>query len=68
MAGYGTIGLEILEDFSNVDAILMPFGGGANCCGVGSAIRVIKPTARAKDCFLTILFRNVIFFLIYFKT
>ena len=52
MAGYGTIGLEILEDLPDVDAILMPFGGGANCCGVGSAIRAMKPTARATIFFI----------------
>jgi threonine dehydratase len=47
MAGYGTIGLEILEDLPEVDTILIPFGGGANCSGIGSAIRALK-RARAQ--------------------
>lgn len=43
MAGNGTIGLEILEDAPDVDAILVPFGGGGLSCGIASAVRAIKP-------------------------
>src|SRR5258708_5118637 len=39
MAGAGTIGLEILEDLPDVDAILVPFGGGGLSCGIASAVR-----------------------------
>lgn len=39
MAGNGTIGLEILEDAPDVDAILVPFGGGGLSCGIASAVR-----------------------------
>jgi threonine dehydratase len=39
MAGNGTIGLEILEDEPNVDAILVPFGGGGLSSGIASAVR-----------------------------
>jgi threonine dehydratase len=46
MAGNGTIGLEILEDAPDVDAILVPFGGGGLSCGIASAVRAVKPSAR----------------------
>ena len=46
MAGNGTIGLEILEDAPDVDAILVPFGGGGLSCGIASAVRAIKPDVR----------------------
>jgi threonine dehydratase len=39
MAGNGTIGLEILEDAPDVDAILVPYGGGGLSCGIASAAR-----------------------------
>ncbi len=46
MAGNGTIGLEILEDLPDVDAILIPWGGGGLACGIASAVRAIKPSVR----------------------
>ena len=46
MAGNGTIGLEILEDLPDVDAVVVPFGGGGLCCGVASAVRALKPDTR----------------------
>ena len=46
MAGNGTIGLEILEDAPDVDAILVPFGGGGLSCGIASAVRAIKADVR----------------------
>lgn len=39
MAGNGTAGLEILEDLPEVDAVLVPFGGGGLSCGIASALR-----------------------------
>lgn len=39
IAGNGTIGLEILEDVPEADAIVVPFGGGGLSCGIASAIR-----------------------------
>jgi threonine dehydratase len=50
MAGNGTIGLEILEDLPDVDAIVVPFGGGGLSCGIASAIRALKPRARVYAC------------------
>ncbi len=46
MAGNGTIGLEILEDLPDVDAVVIPYGGGGLSCGIASAIRALKPAAR----------------------
>jgi len=46
MAGNGTIGLEILEDLPDVDAVVVPWGGGGLCCGIASAIRALKPSCK----------------------
>jgi threonine dehydratase len=46
LAGNGTIGLEILEDLPDVDAVVIPYGGGGLCCGVASAIRALRPEVR----------------------
>ena len=46
MAGNGTIGLEILEDAPDVEAILVPYGGGGLSCGVASAVRPSRPDVR----------------------
>lgn len=50
MAGNGTIGLEILEDQPDVDAVLIPYGGGGLSCGIASAIRALKPETRVYAC------------------
>jgi threonine dehydratase len=46
IAGNGTIGLEILEDCPDVDAVIIPYGGGGLSCGVASAIRAEKPDTK----------------------
>ena len=46
MAGNGTIGLEILEDLADVDAVVIPWGGGGLACGIASAIRELKPSTK----------------------
>jgi threonine dehydratase len=46
MAGNGTIGLEILEDLPDVDAVVIPWGGGGLTCGVASALRQLRPVCR----------------------
>lgn len=46
MAGNATIGLEILEDLPDVDAVVVPYGGGGLSCGVASALRALKPGVR----------------------
>ena len=50
MAGNGTIGLEILEDVPDVDAVLVPFGGGGLSCGIAAAVRGLKPEVRVYGC------------------
>jgi threonine dehydratase len=42
MAGNGTIGLEILEDLPEVDAVIVPYGGGGLSCGIASALRPVR--------------------------
>ena len=46
MAGNGTIALEILEDLPDVDAVVIPWGGGGLTCGIGSALRELRPSCR----------------------
>src|SRR5579864_1141555 len=46
MAGNGTIGLEILEDLPDVDAVVTPWGGGGLACGIASAIRELRPSTK----------------------
>ena len=46
IAGNGTIGLEILEDLPDVDAVVIPFGGGGLSCGIASAVRARKPDTK----------------------
>ena len=43
MAGAGTIGLEIMEDLPDVDAVVLPVGGGNLIAGVGTAIKATHP-------------------------
>ena len=46
MAGNGTIGLEILEDLPDVDAVIVPYGGGGLACGIATALRALRPEAK----------------------
>ena len=46
MAGNGTIGLEILEDLPDVDAVVIPWGGGGLTCGIASALRQLRPSCK----------------------
>jgi threonine dehydratase len=46
MAGNGTIGLEILEDLPDPDAVVIPFGGGGLTVGIASAIRALRPATK----------------------
>ncbi len=43
MAGNGTIALEILEDLPDVEAVVVPFGGGGLACGIAAAFRALSP-------------------------
>ncbi len=46
MAGNATIALEIVEDLPEVDAVVIPYGGGGLFCGVGAVLRQLLPQAR----------------------
>jgi threonine dehydratase len=46
MAGSGVIGLEILEDLPEVDAVVAPWGGGGLSCGIASAIKALRPATK----------------------
>lgn len=46
IAGQGTIGLEILEQVPNVDAVVVPIGGGGLISGVALAIKEKNPSVR----------------------
>src|ERR1700679_2270890 len=46
IAGNATIGAEILEDQPDIDAVVVPFGGGGLACGIGSVMRRLKPGVR----------------------
>jgi threonine dehydratase len=50
MAGNGTIGLEIVEDLPEFDAVLVPYGGGGLVCGIASALRTLRPSCRVYAC------------------
>jgi threonine dehydratase len=46
IAGNGTIGLEIVEDLPDVDAVIVPYGGGGLSSGIATAIRALAPGAK----------------------
>ena len=46
IAGQGTVGLEILEDVPDVEAIIVPVGGGGLIAGVGRAVKSLKANVR----------------------
>ena len=46
ICGQGTIGLEIIADLPDVDAVLVPIGGGGLISGIATAIKSLKPNAR----------------------
>jgi len=46
IAGQGTIGLEILEDLPEVEAVFAPVGGGGLISGVATAIKLSKPSVK----------------------
>jgi threonine dehydratase len=46
IAGQGTVGLEIVEDWPDVEVVLAPVGGGGLASGVAVAVRGLAPTAQ----------------------
>jgi threonine dehydratase len=48
--GNGTIGLELAEDWPDVDTVIVPFGGGGLSCGIALALRSLAHHARVIAC------------------
>jgi threonine dehydratase len=46
MAGQGTIGLEIVEDLSELDTVVVPIGGGGLIAGIATAVKAQNPEVR----------------------
>ncbi len=46
IAGQGTLGLEIVQDWPNVDAVIVPIGGGGLISGVSMAVKGHNPNIR----------------------
>jgi threonine dehydratase len=46
MAGQGTVGLELAGDLDDLDAVIVPVGGGGLIAGVATAVKALAPGAR----------------------
>jgi threonine dehydratase len=46
IAGQGTVGIEIAEDWDALDLVLVPIGGGGLCSGTAAALRRLRPDVR----------------------
>ena len=46
IAGQGTIGLEILEQLDETDAVIVPIGGGGLISGIAYAVKQLKPSCK----------------------
>ena len=46
IAGHGTLALELVEDLPDVDAVVVPVGGGGLICGVAAALKAVRPECR----------------------
>jgi threonine dehydratase len=44
--GQGTIGLEIMEQVPEVDAVIVPIGGAGLIAGIGLAVKTMRPSVR----------------------
>lgn len=50
MAGHGTLGLEMLDEIADLDAVIIPVGGGGLIAGVATAAKSINPAIRVIGC------------------
>jgi threonine dehydratase len=50
MAGNGTIGLELAEELDEIDAVLVPWGGGGLFTGIASALASVSPRTQVYAC------------------
>lgn len=46
IAGHGTVGLELLEDWPDLDTVIVPVSGGALIAGIALAVRAACPRCR----------------------
>jgi len=46
IAGQGTLGLEIIRDWPEVDVVVVPIGGGGLISGVAMAVKNLKPSVK----------------------
>jgi threonine dehydratase len=46
IAGQGTLGLEIIQDWPEVDAVIVPIGGGGLISGVSMAVKSFRPAVK----------------------
>ena len=46
IAGQGTLGLEIIQDWPNVDCVVVPIGGGGLIAGVSMAVKSHNPNIK----------------------
>ncbi len=46
IAGQGTIALEILEEMPDVEAVIVPIGGGGLIAGIGFTLKQLKPEVK----------------------
>ncbi|MEY5060896.1 MAG: hypothetical protein RIS45_817 [Planctomycetota bacterium] len=46
IAGAGTVGLEVLEEVPDLDAVIVPVGGAGLLAGVGIAVKARKPAVQ----------------------
>jgi threonine dehydratase len=50
IAGNGTIGLELAEQLSDIDAVLIPWGGGGLTTGIASALHAVSSQTKVYVC------------------
>ena len=48
IAGQGTIALEVLNDLDNIDAIVVPVGGGGLISGIAYTAKHIRPSGQGR--------------------
>lgn len=46
IAGQGTVGMELLRQYANIDAIFIPVGGGGLIAGVAAYVKRLKPEIK----------------------
>lgn len=60
MAGQGTIGLEMVEQVSDIDAVVIPVGGGGLIAGIATAVKTLSPNTQIIVSKSTPLFSHLI--------